>query len=176
MKKNIITTFQIFLILGVAYFNLSCYGWSPSLTKDLIEDSDLIFEGKLIKADTIPEDDNSDNLFLTFKPIKIFKGEKHRAIILKSNTSSCGFIMNYKYRKRFVGNKFIIYSNKIDGYYRYATSKNRRVIKTPTSSKNYKKYDKQRYKRDIVISDSLYVAELLQLDSILKSDFSPIQR
>src|ERR1044071_2162833 len=123
MRNNLRALLNRLFLITTGYLGLSCFCKGPDLTEKLINNSDIIFEGVLVKVDTIkPEDNNAngleDDLLLAFKATKIFKGEKQETIYLKSSLSSCGFQMRYDRAKRNLGNIFLVYSNMIAGYFR----------------------------------------------------------
>jgi hypothetical protein len=167
MTKCFRTIFISFSFIGIAWVNLSCFCRGPELTKDLIRNSDIIFSGTLIKMDTISQDKTGDDLLLTFKPTRIFKGKGQDTIFLKSSLSSCGFAMEYKPDNREIGMVFLIYSTKKNGYFRYESCENRRVFKTPEIRRE-EEYGQVEYKKNVIRYDSIYTAEIIKLDSLLK--------
>ena len=105
----------------MAYISISCFCSERKLTPQLIKESELIFEGKLIKVDTIPEDDSE--VLLTFKVRKLFKGENQKVFIIKSSRGSCGFT-SYKWRYRYLKKTYLLYLTKEDSQYKYGYCSN----------------------------------------------------
>lgn len=156
-------------LICVSYLSISCFCRGPALSKKLIADSDLIFEGVLVDAVIIPRDELIDDLLLSFKVNKMYKGKNKDTIQLKSSLSSCGFQMELKKVEQNFGNTFLFYSNKAQGYYRYASCTNRRLSKTPVKSRYYEEYAQEEYKKEMIRYDSIYSAELKDLNDLLKS-------
>ncbi len=168
MSRKHQSIFVSLLLIGFAYLNLSCFCRGPALTIDLINKSDIIFSGTLIKIDTIAEDEIGDNIILTFKPVKVYKGLNENSISLKSSISSCGFVNETSFNK-YIGNLFLIYTERNNGYFRYQSCSNRRLFKTPIKTRYYEEYAQEEYKEKIVKYDSIFSAELIKLDSLIKA-------
>ena len=152
-------------IILVALLNISCYCIQGELTKNMIEKSDVIFEGRIVKikseTDTIKSVTNEyKKYYVTFKVSRLFKGNNQKKITLVNQISSCSFLSE-KYLRKYIGLKFIAYFSKEGDYYSYRTCKNRITFEKPIKrsrkdSTYYEKLDehKRKYKEEISKLDS----------------------
>ncbi len=156
---------SFFAAILLACFGLSFFCLGPKLTKDLVNKSDIIFEGQFIKADTLEENE----VLLSFKVLKIHKGVKEDLIKVKSHYGSSGFGISYKNLNKDIGLEFLIYSNKRDSCYTYEACTNRKVPKTPRKYEYYEAFENRDvYNKKLIRYDSIYKAEIKKLVSLLK--------
>lgn len=154
---------KIFFISFIAYASISCFCRGPKLTQALVKDSDLIFEGKCTKVDTIPGAD--DDLLLTFKTKKVFKGESKKYFTVTSSNGSCG-LTSYKWKHRVLGKTYLLYLTKEENQYVYYYCSNR--ITYEKLHKDDMNYEESRNVTNANHIYSLeYKQELKSLDSLL---------
>ncbi|MFL5763357.1 MAG: hypothetical protein ACJ77K_05390 [Bacteroidia bacterium] len=160
----------ISVILVFAALCMSCFCRGPKLTRQLINDSDLIFEGKLVKADTTHLPEWEVNSSFTFKVKKIYKGEPLKNVVVHSDVSSCGLLL-YKCDKQefreILDKNYLVYCKKEDGKYTWTYCRDR-IAYSYDPSPNYWEAKSLRKKKDQgCLAD--YQRELSELDSLIKS-------
>jgi hypothetical protein len=153
------------VIILLALFNLSCYCIQGELTKRMIEKSDIIFEGRIVKIKSEIDTNDSKKHYVTFNISRLIKGNSHKKITLVNQITSCSFLSE-RYLRKYIGLKFIAYFSKEGNYYSYRTCKNRIIFEKPikrsrTDSTYYEKLDE--YKRE-------YKEEITKLDSLINSE------
>ncbi|MBL7888530.1 MAG: hypothetical protein JNL24_03195 [Bacteroidia bacterium] len=134
------------------------------MSQALIDSSAVVFEGKIIKVDTI--DIDGYDVDITFKVLQLFKGKPLKTLVVRSTRSSCGFYFQKKELHESIGKKYLMYCCLENGSYVYHSCSDRRLLFP------LKKYFMNEYtQRSEVLSKynkrkQDYERELLKLDSL----------
>ncbi|MCE3259146.1 MAG: hypothetical protein K0S12_787 [Bacteroidetes bacterium] len=152
----------------VGYAGLSCVCNDTAFSASLVAKSGLIFEGKLISIDQVAPDVNGDNLLLKFYPVIIHKGKISDTVFLRSNQGACGFIERFHTGDEYVGNRYLIYSTKVNGQFGYNPCNNRRVLRRPFNPDPQSDSASENLNAETKKYDSLYISELVKLGVMLR--------
>lgn len=162
-------TFPIFTIILTS---LICFCRGPELSEELIKESDLIVEAKILSLEIndAREFSRGADVLIKLKAIKKFKGLKNSAIFyLNSGMGSCGFNVKPDKLDRRIGDIVLLYVKIRNNEYVYSVCSDRKITK-PTKKYFRKKYGNYYFKQDIEYYNSQvksYEEELVQLKKLL---------
>lgn len=150
-----------YVLIFFSYISLSCFCDRPALSVELVKNSDIIFEGKIIKVDTLSE--NEYDLNITFKVLELYKGKLCKTVAIKTSDGSCGIRDGLE--KELESRTFLIYAKLENNAYVYDYCTNR-VLEKKGHQDFYVKY---KPKNESKIKAQKHKKEYLNEIKVLKS-------